>query len=61
MNLIISFFILFVYGCGTAKTQYIETKYDLCMKGCSLKYSQYDSKKLSECRNKCVRNKYNQN
>lgn len=50
--------LLFLISCATAKTQYIETKYDICMKSCSLKYSKYEMTKLATCKAKCVKDKY---
>ena len=46
-------------SCGPAKTQFIDTKYDLCMKKCNLTYSRYESQELSKCRSKCSQARYN--
>ncbi|EQC52143.1 hypothetical protein [Bacteriovorax sp. DB6_IX] len=51
-------FIIVLSSCGTAKTQYIETKYDLCMKKCSLQYSKYEATKMATCKASCIKDKY---
>lgn len=48
------FLILLLQSCGTAKTEYIDTKYNLCRKGCDLKYSRYESQKYSQCLQRCA-------
>ncbi|MCP4913799.1 MAG: hypothetical protein GY909_11855 [Oligoflexia bacterium] len=51
--------LIFLVGCSTAKTQYVETKYDLCIQKCTLKYSKYEYQKLNSCKAKCSQEKYN--
>lgn len=53
--------LLILSSCGAAKTQVIDTKYDICLKACDLKYSKYDGQKLYQCKSKCQADKYDQN
>lgn len=47
-----------VSGCGSAKTVYADSKYELCQSSCKLKHSKYDSAELSKCMAECARHKY---
>ncbi|MCB9062185.1 MAG: hypothetical protein H6622_11750 [Halobacteriovoraceae bacterium] len=58
MKLLILLVLLTINGCGTSKTIYAETKRDACQDACSLKYSKYDYKNLSDCKSKCQKNFY---
>ena len=53
-------FLVFAAGCGTAKTTYIDTKYQLCRDACQLKYSKYESQKYNACISECNKDKYQQ-
>lgn len=50
--------VLLAVSCGTAKDVYIDNKYDLCRRGCELKYSKYEGNKRSQCLSRCHQKKY---
>lgn len=57
-NLLLLIFITITsYGCGTAKTVYVDGKYKLCEDSCNIKFSKYESKDLYQCLSKCRENK----
>ena len=61
MRLLTQLLLLAIFSaCGTAKTAYRDTRYDLCMQKCKLKYGQYESTKMSQCTSECMKEKYKQ-